>query len=177
MTHRSRNAFTIIELIVVVSVLAILAGALIPRVTSHLAESRDAQRVSDIRAIQAAIERFHADEKRYPDARPSSSYGGWDVTNDGDFIPELVERGYLPRPVHDPLDDARYFYSYYLYDEGTAGCRGEGKFYVLGIKAFESTSFAARDSGVFRCSDRDWSRELAYVTGGGAPQQELDARP
>lgn len=171
LNRSSTKGFTLIELIVVVSVLAILAGALIPRVTNHMAQARDARRLSDIQGIQAAIEQFHADKQRYPDSKANSSYGGWDVSNDGDFIPELVQDGYLPSSARDPLNDATYFYSYYLYDKGTAGCKGAGKFYVLGVKSFETAAFAAKNRGYFQCADRDWNAELAYVTGGGTVQE------
>jgi general secretion pathway protein G len=167
MQLRPQSGFTLIELIVAVSLLAILAGAVIPRVTNHLAGARDEQRLSDIRAVQAAIEQFHRDKQRYPDARANASYGGWDVSNDGDFIPELVQFGYLPATVRDPGEDGACFYAYFLYDRGTASCASAGKFYVLGIKTFETASFATRNPGRFQCADRDWSAELAYVTGGG----------
>jgi len=171
MHTRNPKGFTLIELIVVISILAILAGALIPRVTNHIAATRDARRVADIKGIQSAIEQFFIDKQRYPDSKPNPSYGGWDVSNDGDFIPELVQYGYLPAPPRDPLNDATYFYSYYLYDKGTAGCQGSGKFYVLGAKAYETTSFGSKNKGYFQCSDRDWTSELAYATGGGATQK------
>lgn len=173
--QRRRTGLTLIELIVVISILAILAGALVPRVTSHMAEARDARRLSDLRVIQAAIEQFHADKRRYPDSKSNASYGGWDVSNDGDFVPELVQYGYLPESAHDPRNDAGFFYSYYLYDKGTAGCRGDGKFYVLGIKAFETSTFASKHTGWFRCADRDWTEELAYACGGGAVQSPAAA--
>ncbi len=168
MSIHSRHGFTLIEVIVVASIVAILAGALIPRVTSHMAETRDARRLSDIQGVRAAIEQFYADEKRYPAPKANSSYGGWDVSNDGDFIPELVQHGYLPETPRDPSDDYVHYYAYYLYDKGTAGCESSGKFYVLGVKAYETSQFASQKKGVFRCASRDWSTELDYVTGGGA---------
>lgn len=171
MSPRSQKGFTLIELIVVISILAILAGALIPRVTNHMAETRDARRLSDIKGVQSAIEQFYVDKQRYPDSKPNASYGGWDVSNDGNLIPELVQYGYLPEAPRDPINDATYFYSYYLYDKGTAGCKGDGKFYVLGVKAFETSAFAARNKGYFKCSGRDWTSELAFATGGGASQK------
>ncbi len=175
MILRSTKGFTLIELIVVISILAILAGALIPRVTSHMAETRDARRLSDIKGVQSAVEQFYIDKQRYPASKANASYGGWDVSNDGDFIPELVQDGYLPEPARDPNNDTTYFYSYYLYDKGTSSCVGDGKFYVVGVKAFETSAFAAKNKGYFKCADRDWSTELAFVSGGGAALG--DAKP
>lgn len=168
MLTRSKQAFTLIELIVVISILAILAGALVPRVTNHMAETRDARRLSDIKGVQSAVEQFCIDKQRYPASKPNTSYGGWDVSNDGDFIPELVQYGYLPEAPRDPTNDSTFFYSYYLYDKGTSGCVGDGKFYVVGIKAFETSAFSTKNKGYFKCADRDWSSELDYVSGGGA---------
>lgn len=167
MSTHSRHGFTLIEVIVVASILAILAGALIPRVTNHMAESRDARRLNDIQAVRAAIEQYFADHQRYPAGKANSSYGGWDVSNDGDFIPELVQDGYLPEPARDPGDDDLHYYAYYLYDKGTAGCESTGKFYVLGVKAYETSEYATQRKGFLRCASRDWSTELDYVTGGG----------
>jgi hypothetical protein len=104
----------------------------------------------------------------FPPASENASFNGWDVSHDGDFIPELVLAGYLTEPARDPLDDDLHHYRYFVYPKGAGGCVGPGPFYVLGVKAFESADFAARHPGFFECSGRDWSQEFAYVTGGGA---------
>ncbi len=176
MTTRSTKGFTLIELIVVISILAILAGALIPRVTNHMAETRDARRLSDIKSVQSAVDQFFVDKQRFPASKSNSSYGGWDVSNDGDFIPELVQYGYLSEPPRDPNNDTTFYYSYYLYDKGTSSCVGDGKFYVVGVKAFETSEFATKNKGYFKCADRDWSTELAFVSGGGAAQGDAKAK-
>ena len=45
---------------------------------------------------------------------------------------------------------------------------GQGQYFVLGIRNFETTDFAKHNKGFFKCSGRDWTNEFAYVTGGGA---------
>ena len=109
----TRNGFTLVELIVVVSILAILAGALIPRITNRMAQSRDAQRLSDIRTIKTAVDQYFIDKGTYPAPHQNSAFGGWDVSQDGDFIPELFAAGYLKSVPHDPLNDDTYQYRYY----------------------------------------------------------------
>lgn len=163
-----RAGFTLIELVVVISILAILAGALIPRVTNRMAQSRDARRLADLRAVKNAVDQFYIDKGYYPPARQNAAYGGWDVSQDGDFIPTLLSEGYLQSIPKDPINDETYQYRYYLYDKGTGGCRGDSKFYVLGLRAFETADMALKNTGYFQCASRNWGTEFAYVTGGGA---------
>ena len=162
------RGFSLIELVVVISILAILAGVLVPRVTSHMKSARDARRLADIKTIRNAIEQYYMDKGSYPVATPNSSYGGWDVSHDNNFITVLRNSGYLEEMPADPINDETYHYRYYVYAAGSYGCKGDTEFYVLGVRNFESTDFAKKNKGFFRCSSRDWSSEFAYVTGGGA---------
>ncbi len=163
-----RAGFTLIDFVIVLSVLAILAGAMIPRFTTRLAATRDARRLADVEAVRDAIERYYRDKGVYPAPKANAAAGGWDVSDDGDFIPELVERGYLSAVPKDPVNDDTYHYRYFVYAKGQYGCFGATSFFVLGIRNFETADFAARNKGSFKCSGRDWGNEFAYVTGGGA---------
>ena len=161
-----------IELVVVVSILAILSGVLVPRVKDHMESARDARRLSDVKTIRNAIEQYYWDKGDYPEADTNSSYGGWDVSQDGSFISILHDEGYLEEEMADPINDSTYHYRYYVYSSGSYGCAGTTRFYVLGIRNFETTEFAARNKGFFKCASRDWNNEFAYVTGGGASLKE-----
>jgi general secretion pathway protein G len=167
-----KAGFTLIELVIVISVLAILAGAMIPRFTSKLAAARDARRLSDINAVRDAIDQYYQDKGTYPAPKPNAAAGGWDISDDGDFIPDLVDKGYLSDVPKDPLNDATYQYRYFVYTKGQYGCVGATPYYVLGIRNFETADFATRNKGFFKCSGRDWSNEFAYVTGGGASYKQ-----
>lgn len=171
MNRRSTRGFTLIELVVVISILAILSGVLVPRVTNHLKSARDARRLADIKAVRAAIEQYYQDKGSYPAANANSSYGGWDVSSDGDFIRVLRDQGYLEEDAADPINDATFHYRYYVYAKGSYGCVGNADFYVLGIRSFESDEFATKNKGYFQCTGRNWNDEFAYVTGGGASLQ------
>lgn len=165
-SHR-RSAFTLIELVVVILILAILAGVLVPRVTDRLASARDARRINDMRVIRDAIEQYKLDKGSYPPATVGAG-ASYDLSTDGAFIQELVDTGYLREPPRDPLNDATYYYGYNVLAEGTGGCKGKGSFYVLGIKTFENPGFAAEHPGYFKCASKDWNSDFEYVTGGGA---------
>jgi type II secretion system protein G len=164
----SKRGFTLIELVVVISILAILSGVLVPRVTNHMKSARDARRLADIKTIRNAVEQYYMDKGEFPKANANSSYGGWDVSHDDDFVRVLMDSGYLEEMPQDPINDATYHYRYYLYNQGAYNCKGSTKFYVLGIRNFESADFADKNKGFFRCSGRNWANEFAYVTGGGA---------
>lgn len=163
-----KHAFSLIELVVVISILAILAGILMPRVASHMQTARDARRLADIKTIRNAIDQFYLDRGAYPVPVSNSGFGGWDVSHDGNFITELRTQGYLEDFPTDPIDDNTYHYRYYVYGAGAHGCTGTTPFYVLGIRNFETSDYATQHRGFFRCANRNWGSEFAYVTGGGA---------
>ena len=162
-----RSAFTLLELVIVVSLISILAGALAPSLKRQARRSRDARRLKDIQAVAEAIDSFYAEHGRWPEASTRSS-GGWDVSHDGDFIPELRRAGYLLEDARDPINDDGAHYRYFVYPRGSYGCDGQATFYVLGIWNFESESFESQHQGYFACDGRDWGEEFDFVTGGGA---------
>ena len=62
-----RNAgFTIVEMLIVVTILAMLAGVLIPVLEDSASTSRDARRAADLKSVQAAVEAFHRVNGLYP---------------------------------------------------------------------------------------------------------------
>jgi len=168
---RTRSGFSLVELVVVVAIVALLAGVVTPRLSQRMAASRDTRRLQDIQRVRDAIEQYHLEHGAYPAANSSATYGGWDVSHDGNFISVLTQEGFLESPPMDPLNDATFHYRYYVYASGSYGCGGSSSFYVLGVRRFETTDFAARNTGYFKCSGRDWGSEFAFVTGGGASYQ------
>ncbi len=162
------QGFTLLELVIVISILSILAGAIAPSMTRQVKRARDTRRFTDMRAICKAIDQFYSDKGRWPVASQDPSVGGWDVSYDGDFIPELREEGYLPEDGKDPKNDETFHYRYFVYNQGAYGCEGETSFYVIGVRNFEDEAFEAKNSGYFRCDERNWGEEFAYVTGAGA---------
>jgi len=162
--NSSRAGFSLIELVVVVLIMSVLAGVVVPRVIDRQAAARDARRLADIKAISSAVEQYHVDKGSWPKADGT----GWDVSSDASFISDLTEEGYLREVPKDPINDNIYHYRYYVYDKGKYGCVGSTRFYVLGVREFESDSFATKNPGYFKCASRNWSSDFDYVTGGGA---------
>lgn len=65
---RNLKAFTIIEMLIVVAIIAILAAILIIAInpSRQLAQARNAQRNSDLRALQSATNQFFIDNLVWP---------------------------------------------------------------------------------------------------------------
>ena len=77
MSHH-RDAFTLIELIVVVSILAILMGLLMPMLSGVQRKAAQANTENLIRKVDTALQGFRADARTYPfSALPTSSDGPW----------------------------------------------------------------------------------------------------
>lgn len=75
------KGFTLIELIVVIAIVGVLAAGLIALINpiTQLQKSRDAQRKSDIKQIQAALEFYRAQNGYYPTTLPACG-GAWVVS-------------------------------------------------------------------------------------------------
>lgn len=60
-------AFTLVELLVVVSIIGLLTSIVIASLNSSRTKARDSRRVSDIREIRSALELYYTDVREYPD--------------------------------------------------------------------------------------------------------------
>jgi type II secretion system protein G len=65
--HAGESGFTLIELMIVVAIIAILAGILIPNFVNARAQAQTSACESNLRAIATAMELYYADNQRYPD--------------------------------------------------------------------------------------------------------------
>ena len=65
-SRKTRKAFTLIELLLVMVILVVLAGVVVTRFGNRTEQARDAAAKTDIQAIDTAIEAFQVDCQRYP---------------------------------------------------------------------------------------------------------------
>lgn len=63
---RHQKAFTLIEMLIVIVIIGILAAALIPRLQSVQARSRDVRRKADLTLIANGLTLYKVDMNTYP---------------------------------------------------------------------------------------------------------------
>lgn len=96
----TKSAFTLVELIIVVSILAFIALIAIAFFRGQLFKGNDARRKSDINRIQIALEEYEKDHNCYP------------LPQDVACNPGTGLRPYLDRIPCDPVTKASYYYEY-----------------------------------------------------------------
>jgi general secretion pathway protein G len=64
--RRSQAGFTLIELIVVVTIIGILAGIAMIQVKHAIRKTRETALMDNLHSMRTAIDNFYADKQRYP---------------------------------------------------------------------------------------------------------------
>jgi prepilin-type N-terminal cleavage/methylation domain-containing protein len=63
---RNRNGFTLIEIIIAVTIVGVVFGIVISSAAAIQRSGRNAQRQSDLTALQSALQQYYADQHFYP---------------------------------------------------------------------------------------------------------------
>lgn len=66
MPKSSKKGFTLVELLITVSIISILSAVGLVVFTSVMKQGRDSKRQADLRSIQSALEQYYADNFSYP---------------------------------------------------------------------------------------------------------------
>ena len=105
--NKKANAYTIVELLIVIVVIAILAAVSVVAYMGIQVRARDTQRKQDVATIQRALELYYIDNGRYPVSSCSSGCkinGSWSTTSDGSWAnlaAQLVPK-YISELPSDP---------------------------------------------------------------------------
>ncbi|MDD2871874.1 MAG: fibrinogen-like YCDxxxxGGGW domain-containing protein [Candidatus Gracilibacteria bacterium] len=109
-----KNGFTLVELIVVITILAILGTIAFITLNGYSQQSRDSARISDISSLKTSLELFQIEAGKYP--LPTDgidvTYSGAVVWNQGTFgesVQTNIDK--LDRIPLDPLTNSNYTYS------------------------------------------------------------------
>ncbi len=109
-----KKGFTLIELLVVISIISLLSSIVFSSLQDARARARDAQRISDMKQYQVAIEqdKYAGLPAGYLYIQPGSSW--YSAANT-----YWVESGYLPSIPVDPLWELRDRRDGYMYWNGS----------------------------------------------------------
>jgi general secretion pathway protein G len=88
MRMKSKNGFTLVELLLVLFVVALLASLVAPIATRSIEQTREATLKEDLHMLRKAIDDYYADTGTYPES-----------------LNILVEKRYLRKMPMDPLTD------------------------------------------------------------------------
>lgn len=86
---KKQRAFTLIELMVVMAIVALLLSIAAPRYFNHLERAREATLRQSLAVMRDAIDKFHGDTSAYPET-----------------LEELAQKRYLRAVPVDPLTDS-----------------------------------------------------------------------
>ncbi len=88
-----RAGLTLLELLIVISLIMVLAGLLIPAFFKVRNRVRDQKRTIELRVISSSIASYKAQEKKYP-APPAHLRGGRDLSYGADAGGSPLDGGY-----------------------------------------------------------------------------------
>jgi general secretion pathway protein G len=138
MKNYSKNkGFTLLEIIVVVTIIAILAAYIAPKVAGRVDDARISKAKSDIRVLESSLELYKLDNFLYP----SGEQGLEALVNkpSGQGTKNWRDGGYIKKLTKDPWGND-YLYLY-------PGSNGEFDVYSLGADATAGGEGEAADIG------------------------------
>ena len=111
------HAFTLIELLIVISILGVLASIALVSFVSAQQRGRDAARKSDLKQVFSALELYYSDYGQYPNANtagqiracPSTGSGTACVWGGSSAFSD-TKTTYMKAVPEDPASGQKYFY-------------------------------------------------------------------
>lgn len=99
--HPPRQAgFSLIELLIVVAIISILASIAVPNFQEAVVRSKTAKFMGDTKAVETAIEAFHADHGKYP---PEDRYPPYSTVSNWSVEATYPAAGFLSRNLTTPV--------------------------------------------------------------------------
>jgi prepilin-type N-terminal cleavage/methylation domain-containing protein len=170
MKYKHTKAFTMIELLVVISIIAILLVIILNSFNGHRKKARDNVRIADIQTIRLALDHYRLNCGEFPATLSLTANNGCNTgVSFGDFILEIPQspeyaEGHMFFPSHG-LD---YFYAGL---SNTVNGRCYEYHIATQLEYGADNSFADNEQGQFLGADHDY----AYFAGSRYNQPCLGA--
>lgn len=132
---KQQSGFTLLEIIVVVTIIAILAAYIAPKVSGRADDARIAKAKSDIRVLESSLELYKLDNFTYP----ATDQGLQALTTRPSESPHWRKGGYIKKLSKDPWGEA------YIYLQ--PGTHGEFDIMSLGADSAHGGTDTAADIG------------------------------
>src|SRR5258706_971192 len=106
LNHKRKNqrGFTIIELLLVMSIMSLLSSVIFVTVKKTKLLARDGRRAVDMHQIKTALLLYYSDHGKFPCNDGTGSY------YDTDFLKPLVDGNYIAKIPKHPINTAAYEY-------------------------------------------------------------------
>ena len=111
---KTRQAFTLVELVVVITILAILWTIAFISIQWYRIKSRDSMRINDIKTMKTWLELYHLQVWKYPSPSNGTNitYSWWVVWTQWIFWDSVTQKiSKLNKTPKDPLTEIEYSYS------------------------------------------------------------------
>lgn len=133
-----RRGFTIVELLVVISIIMLVGSLIFLQLQVGRQKARDAEREQEVKSLQNALALYVVNRGKYP-----SPYTALAVTGSDPVTGELTGEGALGGGIFDPINVAPY---QYVYDSPTDGS-SYGITYYLETDSIKGKSAGMQTAG------------------------------
>ena len=154
----TKKGFTLLELMVVVTIIGLLATIVLSALNDARMKGRDAQRIKSVKEIQKAIDLYYSTNGFYPveNTARSGSTVATDICSHGErgdanwcnLMNDLA--AYYPGGFKDPSGDNQVTYRFY-YDSDTAD--GNSTYGLMAMLEAPSNAYLADGDGGVYCSN------------------------
>jgi prepilin-type N-terminal cleavage/methylation domain-containing protein len=149
--NKVQRGFTIIELLIVIAIIAILAGLVLNNFQGAQAKARDTQRVTRINAIHSKLEEFYNEANGYPAAaQTTTNFPGIDAKavidpRGGSLTSTIVaDKAALDGALTNPTSGSGNEFKYYTYPTGCSMALASGTYSGTACTGYRLRSFVEK---------------------------------
>ena len=150
---KRRKGITLIEVLIVITIIVILSGMIIANIGNPTADARDAKRIANLGVVQVSLELYYDVHDHFPKHDLPNLPWEEELKSDSGTGQALLDGNFLPAIPTDPKNDATYKYWYCSTPTGDK--------YALKAK------LETESEGINNDYDKDWPTEMVAEGGVG----------